>query len=221
MFEGQTRAEQTADDVGHRHGQSQVPPNVAFPSEQNQGRQIRRRVDEFGAGAGVQKIKAHPAHKEKHQKTAGAGAKKAIVKTDHTPQERRRPLLLTPRKTRLVLTSQRFLGQGVHQEHHQHHRQDAAQPFGRDLGHTPSTEHRTGKGRGRCGQERVPRHLHAVRVLPCGGGGAPDGRAFVHAEQRGRCGRGINREQGGQQDEAAAAHDRIDETGEQRRHRNQ
>ena len=71
-------------------------------------------------------------------------------------------------------------------------------------------------GQGDRRQQGVPGQGDAAAVLHGGHAGAPDRGALVGAKQRGRVGVWKGCQQGRHQNQAAAAHNRIDKTGQQR-----
>ena len=73
-----------------------------------------------------------------------------------------------------------------------------------------------GEGQQRGHAQCVPAHLHLAAELHGGRRRAPDRGALVGAEERRWCGAGKDAEQDRHQDEAAAAHDGVDEPGEAR-----
>ena len=220
VFQGQPRADQAAHDVGQRHGQRQMPPDMALEREQGQRGQVGGHVDHLGRSRCVQKVVTQHPHIGKHQKTAGAGAKKPVVKTTQQPDACGDPSLLCPGKARRMAAAQVFFDQGVKQKHRQQHGQQFAKQTGVDLRDEPGTGQRTQQPGTRCRQQRAPGHVHLAAVLRGGKSRAPDRSAFVGAKQGGRCGAGEGGKQGGQQDQATAAHDRVHQAGQQRGQRN-
>ena len=80
--DGQTGAGNGAEDIKNHHGQGELKKNTAVKQKEKQGSQVGGKVDHLGRGGGGQKGITKKADKDKNEETAGAGAKKAIVKTD-------------------------------------------------------------------------------------------------------------------------------------------
>ena len=83
------------------------------------------------------------------------------------------------------------------------------EPFSGQHGQTLNTNRDWEDGYRSRWQHDAPRHLHATAVLPSCKAGAPDRGAFVGAQQRGGYTRGVDRKQGGQQDQTTTAHDGV------------
>ena len=195
---------------------------MPFEGEQNECGEVGGGVEQFGAGRRVQKVVPEPAHKQEHQKTAGAGPKKTVVKPYQQPNGAGRQHLGAALQARCVVLAQVFFGQGVHQHRQQDAGQQFAQKVGRHDGHQPRTTERRRKTHRSGGQHGGPADLHTAAELPSGSGRAPNRRTFVGAEQGGRVRGGKHRKQRGRENQPPAAHDRIDKTGQQRgqRHNN-
>ena len=221
MFQGHARTQPTAQHIGHGQIKRDVPPHMAFEGEQQQSRQVAGGVEHFGMGRRVQKVIAQHAHQGKHQKTAGAGAKKTVVKAQHQAQHGKGQRLGAARPTRCMVAPHVFARQGVDEHRQQHQGQGAAQKCGVDFRHRPRTQPSPDQGCTCPRSDGRPAQINAAAELPGGPRRAPHRCAFVDAQQAGGVGQWVGGEQGRHQDQATAAHNRVDETGQGRRHRNQ
>src|SRR5688500_6369847 len=85
MLEREMRSQKAAHPVGHGQGEREVPPHMALDGEQDQGRQVGRTVEQFGAGRGVQEVIAEQTNEQEDKETAGTGTKESIVEAQRQP----------------------------------------------------------------------------------------------------------------------------------------
>ena len=189
---------------------------MAFHRKQNQRCHVGCHVQQLGRGRGVQEVITQHAHQQKDKKAAGAGAKKAVVKTDGGTNQAGGHPFGAAGVARRVVAPQLFFDQRVAQHKHQHQRQQFAQKVGRHHRHGPCAGKRGAKARQRRRQHGVPAHLDAPAVLPGCHRCAPDRAGFVGAQQRRRRGAGKRRKQRRQQNQPTAADDGIHKAGQQR-----
>ena len=189
---------------------------MPFGNEQNQRRHVGGGVDQLSRGRGTQEIVSQQAHKQKNQKAARTWPEKSIVKPDDSPDGRRQIGLFGTREARRVVATQLFFKQRVDQHRQQDPRQHLAQVGGRHHRDQPGPGKRGYKTRRRRRQQGSPTHLDAAAELHGGKGRAPDRGAFVGAKQGGRRRSRENGKQGGHQNQAATAHNRIHKPGQER-----
>ncbi len=214
------RAQHAAHHVGHRQRQREVPPHLALGREQDQRGDVGREVQQLGRGRGVQEVVAQQPHEQEHEETARSRTEESVVEPDRqTDQAGHAGFGGALEAWRMVL-AEILARQGVEQHGQQDEGQDPAQEVHRHHGDRPRPGEPSREARGGGRQQRLPAYLHAAAVLPGGDGGAPDRAALVGAQQGGRRRVGKGGEQRGHQDEPAAAHDGIHETGQQRCQRN-
>ena len=209
MPQRHVRACQAAHHIGNRHHYRKMPPDVAAQGKQDESGQVGGGVEQLGRCGRIQKVIAQQAHQRKHEKAAGAGTKKTVVKPQHQANGHSHQRLCATGKAGRVGSAQLLFCQGVDQHGQQDKGQRLAQKPRRDDGHRPGPGKRSHKARQRGRQQGCPAQVNAPAELPCGQAGAPDGRAFVGAQQCGRVRAGESRKQGRYQDQAAAAHNGI------------
>ena len=107
------------------------------------------------------------------------------------------------------------------QQRQQHKGQGPAQQGRRDLGDRPRPQAGTDECQARGDQQCAPGHVNMTAVTPGGERGAPYRGRLVGAQHSRRRGGGKGCKQGGHQNQATAAHDRIDKSGQRGGQRHQ
>ena len=170
------------------------------------------------AEAAQAKAKAAQSEFEKRLEEARTAAddmiRKARAEADRQADSGPNPSLLCTCIAGRVGASHVFFGQGVHQQSGHHDGQGFAKQCGVDLCDHPSPDQGAQQTRAGSGQQGAPGHDHLAAVLQGGKSRAPDRGAFVGAKQSGRSCPRKGGKQGGDQNQAAAAHNRIHQTGQ-------
>jgi hypothetical protein len=212
------RAGNGADDIADSHRNCVAIKNVVSGREVGHGGEIGGEVDDLGVGAGVKKIESEHADKNKNQKTAGARAEKAVVEPNDDSSEYRQQPRLIWRETRRVEIAEIFFGKGVSGDRNHQDKNNRFERFAADVRHRARAEEREDQGGDGGGKNERPMELNAARVIDDRHAGPAERGEFIGApngsKRPARFG-GKENEERGQLDEAAAAHDGVDEAGEE------
>jgi hypothetical protein len=183
--------------------------------EEPERRQVGGHVDHFRCRRRVQEVETEETDEQEDQEAAGPRAKEAIIEADGATQQEGVGKLAPPRVLRSVNATEIAAREGVAGGTDQQ-QQDQRPQYGRGQpGHRHGTEVRAGESGSCCRQRRSPGHLDAAGIAPGGTGRAEDAGKLVRPEQGRRQLARQRLEQRGDLDQAAAADNRIDETGKQ------
>ncbi|OMP13990.1 hypothetical protein COLO4_00491 [Corchorus olitorius] len=211
-------ADLIAGDVGNRHHQAELPPDVPLGGQQQQRSHVGREVDDLGRRRRMQEVVPKHAHEHDHQKAAGARAKHAVVETDGRAGQQCRRALAPALEARGVIGAQVLLGHRVDEQHRQHERQRTAQRLGRNMRQRPRAEQRKHKRRDHRRRRRAPVDAHRAAVAHRRRRRARHRRDFIGADERGGRDVRIRREQRGDLHQAAATGHGIDQAGQKAGH---